>query len=78
MRQKVSQAGFDIVSFIDDSETVIEWSRRQASRPKPPVAPVLLSALVFGDDFPERARNTSRNLIEERALSIRVTARRIQ
>jgi methylenetetrahydrofolate--tRNA-(uracil-5-)-methyltransferase len=77
IRQNILAAGLEIVSFVDDSETVIEWSKAQALKPKPPIAPVLKPALVFGDDFPERARNSTRNLNEQRALSIRVIGRRI-
>ncbi|MEE2968906.1 MAG: methyltransferase domain-containing protein [Pseudomonadota bacterium] len=76
MRQNVLDAGFEIVDFTDDTGIVMEWSRRLAAKRKPPKAPVLTPVLVFGDDFPERARNTTRNLIEQRALSIRVIARR--
>lgn len=76
MRQNVLQAGLEILGLIDDSDEIIEWSARQALRPKPPVPPVLRPALVFGDDFPQRARNSNRNLAERRALSIRVVGRR--
>jgi methylenetetrahydrofolate--tRNA-(uracil-5-)-methyltransferase len=76
MRANVLASGLEIDSFVDDSDIAMEWSKRQASKPKPPVRPVLVPMLVFGDDFPERARNTSRNMAEQRALSIRVIARR--
>ena len=76
MRENVLAAGLEIVSFVDDSETVLEWMKAQGQKPKPPVRPVLVPMLVFGDDFPERARNTSRNMAEQRILSLRIIARR--
>ena len=76
MRENIEASGLEIVGFNDDSDIVIEWSKRQALRPKPPEAPILTPMPVFGDDFPERARNSNRNLIERCALNIQVTGRR--
>jgi sarcosine/dimethylglycine N-methyltransferase len=76
MRENITQAGLEIVSLIDNSDAVIQWSERQAAKPRPAIRPVLMPMLVFGDDFPERARNSDRNLVEKRVLSIQVIARR--
>jgi len=50
---------------------VIEHYERMLSAP-----PKLSSRLIFGDDAPERQRNSQRNLIEGRTIYWMITAER--
>jgi hypothetical protein len=50
---------------------VIEHYEKMLSSP-----PKLTSRLIFGDDAPERQRNSQRNLIEGRTIYWMITAER--
>ena len=53
------------------SNTVIEHYERMLGAP-----PKLTSRLIFGDDAPERQRNSQRNLIERRTIYWMITGER--
>src|SRR5262249_8459262 len=61
MRERYHTAGFRILEWINYSNPVIEHYERMLSAP-----PKLTSPLIFGDDAPERQRNSQRNLVERR------------
>ena len=71
MRARYHAAGFRILEWMNSSNTVIEHYERMLSAP-----PKLSSRLIFGDDAPERQRNTQRNLIERRTIYWMITAER--
>src|SRR6516164_2022951 len=59
MRTRYHTAGFRILEFINYSNPVIKHYERTLSAP-----PKRTSRLIFGDDVPERQRNSQRNLVE--------------
>src|SRR5215510_5980855 len=71
MRARYHTAGFRILECMNYSNTVIEHYERMLSAP-----PKLTSRLIFGDDAPERQRNSQRNLIERRTIYWMITAER--
>src|SRR6516164_1391677 len=71
MRARYHTAGFRILECMNYSNTVIEHYERTLSAP-----PKLTSRLIFGDDAPERQRNSQRNLIERRTIYWMITAER--
>src|SRR6516164_2451432 len=71
MRTRYQTAGFRILEWVNYSNTVIEHYERMLSAP-----PKLTSRLIFGDDAPERQRNSQRNLIERRTIYWMITAER--
>jgi hypothetical protein len=64
-------AGFRILEWVNYSNVVIEHYEKMLSSP-----PKLTSRLIFGDDAPERQRNSQRNLIEGRTIYWMITAER--
>ena len=64
-------AGFRILEWVNFSNVVIEHYEKMLSSP-----PKLSSRLIFGDDSPERQRNSQRNLIEKRTIYWMITAER--
>jgi len=71
MRAQYQTAGFRILEWMNYSNKVIEHYERILSAP-----PKLTSRLIFGDDAPERQRNSQRNLVEERTIFWMITAER--
>src|SRR5262249_26543714 len=71
MRARYHTAGFRILECVNYSNTVIEHYERTLSAP-----PKLTSRLIFGDDAPERQRNSQRNLVERRTIYWMITAER--
>src|SRR5262249_23268731 len=71
MRERYHTAGFRVLERMNYSNTVIEHYERMLSAP-----PKLTSRLIFGDDAPERQRNSQRNLIERRTIYWMITAER--
>src|ERR1700757_585656 len=71
MRERYHTAGFRILEWMNYSNTAIEHYERMLSAP-----PKLSSRLVFGDEVPERQRNSLRNLIEGRIIYWMITAER--
>ena len=71
MRERYHTAGFRILECMNYSNTVIEHYEKMLSSP-----PKLTSRLIFGDDAPERQRNSQRNLIEGRTIYWMITAER--
>ena len=69
MRARYHTAGFRILECMNYSNTVIEHYERTLSAP-----PKLTSRLIFGDDVPERQRNSQRNLIKRRTIYWMITA----
>jgi len=69
MRAQYHTAGFRILEWINCSNNAIEHYERMLS------APLKLSGrLIFGEDAPERQRNSQRNLIEGRTIFWMITA----
>jgi ubiquinone/menaquinone biosynthesis C-methylase UbiE len=71
MRARYHTAGFRILEWMNYSNTAFEHYERMLSAP-----PKLSSRLVFGDEVPERQRNSLRNLIEGRTIYWMITAER--
>jgi ubiquinone/menaquinone biosynthesis C-methylase UbiE len=71
MRARYHTAGFRILEWVNYSSVVIEHYEKMLSSP-----PKLTSRLIFGDDAPERQRNSQRNLIEGRTIYWMITAER--
>ena len=71
MRAQYHTAGFRILEWINYSNKAIEHYESMLSAP-----PKLTSRLIFGDDAPERQRNSQRNLIEGRTIYWMITAER--
>jgi ubiquinone/menaquinone biosynthesis C-methylase UbiE len=59
MRTHYHMAGFRILEWMNYSDKAIEHYERMLGTP-----PKLTSRLIFGDDAPNRQRNSQRNLIE--------------
>ena len=59
VRARYHTAGFRILECMNYSNTVIEHYERMLSAPLK-----LTGRLIFGDDAPERQRNSQRNLVE--------------
>jgi SAM-dependent methyltransferase len=64
MRAQFDTAGFRILEWTNYSDTIVE--RAKQTEGKPPIK--LANHLVFGDDAPERRRNSDRNLKEKRII----------
>lgn len=64
MRARLNATGFRILRWINHSDTVI--ARAEQTKGNPPNK--LSNYLVFGEDTPERQRNTLRNLIDKRTI----------
>jgi hypothetical protein len=71
MRAQYHTAGFRILEWLNYSNKAIEHYERMLSAP-----PKLTGRLIFGDDAPERQRNSQRNLIEGRTIFWMITAER--
>ena len=64
-------ASFRILEWMNYSDNAIEHYERMLSAP-----PKLSGRLIFGDDAPERQRNSQRNLVEHRTIFWMITAER--
>jgi SAM-dependent methyltransferase len=73
MRAQFDAAGFRIREWTNYSDTIVERGKQTAGKPPPNKLAV---SLVFGDDTPERMRNTQRNLMENRLIYWVITAER--
>jgi SAM-dependent methyltransferase len=71
MRTQCHMAGFRILEWMNYSDKAIEHYERTLSAP-----PKLTGRLIFGDDAPDRQRNSQRNLIERRIIFWMITAER--
>jgi ubiquinone/menaquinone biosynthesis C-methylase UbiE len=71
MRTQYHMASFRILEWMNYSNHAIEHYERMLSAP-----PKLSGRLIFGDDEPERQRNSQRNLIERRTIFWMITAER--
>jgi hypothetical protein len=71
MRTQYHMAGFRILEWMNYSDKAIEHYERTLSAP-----PELSGRLIFGDDAPERQRNSQRNLMEGRTIFWMITAER--
>src|SRR5258708_32952355 len=67
----VMRARYQTAGLANYSNVVIEHYEKMLSSP-----PKLTSRLIFGDDAPERQRNSQRNLIEGRTIYWMITAER--
>jgi hypothetical protein len=71
MRERYHTGGFRILEWMNYSNIAIEHYERMLNAP-----PKLSSRLVFGDEVPERQRNSLRNLIEGRIIYWMITVER--
>jgi hypothetical protein len=71
MRTHYHMAGFRILEWMNYSDHAIKHYEQMLSAP-----PKLSGRLIFGDDAPERQRNSQRNLIEQRTSFWMITAER--
>lgn len=72
MRAQFVAAGFRVKEWTNYTDTIVERAKQTAGNP-----PSKLSMpLVFGEDSPERQKNSQRNLIEKRTNYWMVTAER--
>ena len=72
MRAQFDAAGFRIHEWTNYSDTIVERAKQMAGKPPNKLA----VNLVFGEDTPERMRNTQRNLMEKRIIYWVTTAER--
>jgi SAM-dependent methyltransferase len=72
MRAQFRTAGFRVRDWTNYSDTVIKNYNQVLNTPPNK----LTNKLVFGDDTPERQRNTQRNLVETRIIYWMITAER--
>ena len=63
-RDAVEAAGFRTLAWRDDTPTAIDWAKRLPQAAGAPPAPGL--AEVMGEDFPQRAANLARSLLQRR------------
>ena len=64
MRSQFDEAGFRVREWTNYTDTIIERAKQMADKP-----PAKLGLpLVLGEDTPERAENSQRNLREKRAI----------
>lgn len=75
-RADLAEAGFEIVSFEDTTETHREAARREQTRLEAAELPVLSPRLVIGERLREMRINTLRSLIDGRERLIEVLARK--
>ena len=73
MRAQFEAAGFRIQEWTNYSDTVVQSFEKMLSAAQ---SNKLTIRLVFGDDTPERQRNTQRNLVERRIIYWMITAER--
>jgi ubiquinone/menaquinone biosynthesis C-methylase UbiE len=73
MRTQYHMAGFRILEWMNYSDNAIQHYERMLSAP-----PKLSGRLIFGDNAPERQRNSQRNLIEGRTIFWMITAERLK
>ena len=64
MRAQFDAAGFRILEWTNYSDTIVERAKQMAGKPPSKLA----NDLVFGEDAPERQRNSQRNLMEKRII----------
>ena len=74
MREQFQAAGLRIREWTNYSDTVIAQYEKTLDAP----ANKLAIHLVFGEDIPERQRNSRRNLMEKRIIYWMITAERPQ
>lgn len=72
MRAQFDTAGFRIREWTNYSDTIVQRAKQMEGAPPNKLA----NYLVFGEDFPERQRNTQRNLMEKRIIYWMITAER--
>lgn len=75
-RADLAEAGFEIVSFEDTTETHREAALREQTRLEAAELPVLSPRLVIGERLREMRINTLRSLIDGRERLIEVLARK--
>jgi sarcosine/dimethylglycine N-methyltransferase len=72
MRAQFDAARFCIREWTNYSDSIVERAKQIADQPPNKLA----NYLVFGEDTPERMRNTQRNLMEKRIIYWMTTAER--
>jgi SAM-dependent methyltransferase len=78
LRDVVTKAGFEEISWADKTEAAIAWFADQKAAQRSAVAASPLGIhVVMGPGFPEMAANLSRNLMENRARLIQAIVRRV-
>ena len=78
LRDVVTKAGFEEISWADKTEAAVAWfADQKAARRSAGAASPLGIHVVMGPGFPEMAANLGRNLMEGRARLIQAIVRRI-
>jgi hypothetical protein len=78
LRDVVTKAGFEEISWVDKTAAAIEWfADQKAARQSAVAASPLGIHVVMGPGFPEMAANLERNLTEGRARLVQAIVRRI-
>lgn len=77
LRSLLTEAGFRITSWKDTTEEGRTWFSRLAERTQGGAPAPVGMQLLFGDSFPEMARNQVKNLAEERIVLIECLAERL-
>jgi SAM-dependent methyltransferase len=78
LRDVVTKAGFEEISWADKTAAAIEWfAYQKAGRRSAVAASPLGIHVVMGPGFPEMAANLGRNLMEGRARLVQAIVRRI-
>jgi hypothetical protein len=78
LRDVVTKAGFEKISWVDKTAAAIEWfADQKAGRQSAVAASPLGIHVVMGPGFPEMAANLERNLTEGRARLVQAIVRRI-
>ena len=72
MRSQFDAAGLRVREWTNYTDTILERAAQTAGKPSSKLA----MPLVFGEDTPERQRNSQRNLIEKRTIYWMTTAER--
>jgi ubiquinone/menaquinone biosynthesis C-methylase UbiE len=77
-RAQIAAAGFEIVTWQDNTEAALEEAEKERARlkanPEPP--PILGIHLIVGDTFQEKVRNGGRSMVENRIRLINAVLRR--
>lgn len=76
LRHFLGEAGFNIISWRDTTETGLAWFREKSTHIKKHGRSALGYHILLGEDFPQMARNQLRSLNENRMALLQVIAER--
>ena len=76
IRQAIEKAGFEIIDFQDQSDSMINFSRRARERLASDGPPLLSPSVLLGNDGVERLKNSARSIEENRTIPVQVICQR--